>query len=66
MSSQQSFDQFYLSQATKEFANDLDKLRNATDFRGGQSIELLVRGLKQGTACLSEGERMKVGAGGGR
>ena len=65
MSAQQSFEQFYLSQATKEFANDLDKLRNASDFRGGQSVELLVRGLKQGTACFGEGERLKVGGAGG-
>ena len=61
---QQSFEQLYLSQATKEFANDLDKLRNAGDFRGGQSVEVLVRALRQGTGCFEDEEKGRVGAGG--
>lgn len=61
---QQGFEQFYLSQATKEFGSDLDKLRNAGDFRGGQSVELLVRALKQGSACFGAEERERVGGGG--
>lgn len=58
---QDAFEQFYLSQATKELANDLDKLRSAGDWKGERSIGLLVRALKQGSVGLAEEERGRVG-----
>ncbi|KAK0939326.1 hypothetical protein LTR29_009071 [Friedmanniomyces endolithicus] len=58
---EQAFEDFYLRQATKEFANDLDKLRAANDFHGTESIALLVGALRQGTACFGVEERVGVG-----
>lgn len=61
-----AFEDFYLRQATNEFANDLDKLRSAGDFNA-RSVALLVRALKQGSACFRPDERARIGgAGGGR
>lgn len=57
---EQAFQDFYLRQATKEFANDLDKLRSAGDFNAF-SVPLLVDALKQGTACFGKDERVRVG-----
>ncbi|KAK1067140.1 hypothetical protein LTR74_006682 [Friedmanniomyces endolithicus] len=59
---EQAFEDFYLRQVTKEFANDLDKLRAANDFHGTGSIALLVGALRQGTACFGVEERVRVGA----
>ncbi|KAK5685863.1 hypothetical protein LTS10_001976 [Elasticomyces elasticus] len=58
----QAFEDFYLKQATKEFANDLDKLRAAGDFHPTKSVPLLVAALRQGTACFGKEERRKIGA----
>ncbi|KAK5159262.1 hypothetical protein LTS14_002404 [Recurvomyces mirabilis] len=63
MDPRQAFRDFYLKQATGEFANDLDKLRSAGDF-GGKSIGLLVGALEQGGACFGAGERGRVGVAG--
>ncbi|KAI6885242.1 hypothetical protein KC318_g15731 [Hortaea werneckii] len=57
----QAFEEFYLRQATKEFANDLDKLRSASDFKAS-SVPMLIDALKQGTVCFSREERAKVGS----
>ncbi|KAI7346229.1 hypothetical protein KC354_g14337 [Hortaea werneckii] len=57
----QAFEEFYLRQATKEFANDLDKLRSASDFKAS-SVPMLIEALKQGTVCFSREERVKVGS----
>lgn len=57
---EQAFDDFYLKQATKEFANDLDKLRSAGDFKEG-SVPVLIAALKQGRACFTAEERTRVG-----
>lgn len=59
----EAFQNFYLRQATQEFANDLDKLRTANDF-SEQSIPLLVAALNQGSACFSPGDRARVGQAG--
>ncbi|KAK3630836.1 hypothetical protein LTR56_017253 [Elasticomyces elasticus] len=59
---EQAFEDFYLKQATKEFANDLDKLRAAGDFNATKSVPLLVAALRQGTACFGKDERKKIGA----
>ncbi|KAK4890750.1 hypothetical protein LTR27_010569 [Elasticomyces elasticus] len=58
---EQAFEDFYLKQATKEFANDLDKLRAAGDFNATKSVPLLVAALRQGTACFGKEERRKIG-----
>ncbi|TKA74856.1 hypothetical protein B0A55_05329 [Friedmanniomyces simplex] len=61
----QAFEDFYLRQATKEFANDLDKLRAANDSHETGSIALIVGALRQGTACLGREERVRVGGASG-
>ena len=58
---EQAFEDFYLKQATKEFANDIDKLRSAPDFNE-RNVPILIQALRQGTACFAEGERRKIGA----
>lgn len=58
--SEQAFEEFYLKQATKEFANDIDKLRSAPDFNE-RHIPVLIRALRQGTASFGKEERMRVG-----
>ncbi|KAF2717842.1 hypothetical protein K431DRAFT_315414 [Polychaeton citri CBS 116435] len=55
-----AFEAYYLQQLTKEFANDLDKLRSAGDFRE-QSLGVLIAALNQGTACFSKEERARIG-----
>ncbi|KAK3070563.1 hypothetical protein LTR53_010244 [Teratosphaeriaceae sp. CCFEE 6253] len=63
----QAFEDLYLRQATTEFADDLEKLRAASDFHGTKGVGLLVMALQQGTACLGVEDIVKVGgAGGGR
>jgi len=61
---EQAFEDFYLKQATKEFASDLDKLRSAPDFKEG-SVPVLIEALRQGRACYGVEERRRVGEGGG-
>lgn len=58
---EQAFEEFYLQQATKEFANDLDKLRSTPDFNE-RSVPILIAALKQGGACFGVEERRKIGA----
>ena len=60
VNTEQAFNDFYLRQATKEFANDLDKLRSASDFNA-RSVPMLVGALKQGGACFTKEERARVG-----
>lgn len=51
-----SFDDFYLQQITHEFADDLDKIRKASDFKE-RSLPVLVAALKQGASSYTEEER---------
>jgi hypothetical protein len=60
---EQNFASFYLRQTTQEFADDLDKLRTASDFND-RSVELLVDSLQKGTACFSKQDRIRVGRAG--
>ena len=60
---EQAFESFYLRQSTKEFSEDLEKLRNANDFRGQSSVELLVGALKQGTSTFAKDERTTISEG---
>ena len=57
---EKAFEDFYLRQATKEFASDLDKLRSSSDFND-RSVPMLIVALKQGTACFKPEERRKIG-----
>lgn len=43
-----AFTQHYMQRVTSEFAEDLDKIRNADDFKGTASVEILIRALRQG------------------
>ncbi|KAI3393541.1 hypothetical protein diail_4178 [Diaporthe ilicicola] len=54
-----AFTSFYLQQATKEFAEDLDKIRNADDFKS-EAISTLVSALSQGTAMFSPADQRRI------
>ncbi|KAL1846252.1 hypothetical protein Daus18300_014306 [Diaporthe australafricana] len=54
-----AFTSFYLQQATKEFAEDLDKIRNADDFKS-EAIPTLVSALSQGTAMFSPADQRRI------
>lgn len=51
-----NFEDFYLQQITKEFADDIDKIRQAGDFKES-SLPVLVAALKQGATIYTEEER---------
>ncbi|KAI4153141.1 MAG: hypothetical protein L6R39_001664 [Caloplaca ligustica] len=53
------FDSFYLKQVTAEFADDLDKLRNASDFNEN-SVPILIDALKATAGVYSDEEKAKV------
>ena len=53
------FTSFYLQQATKEFAEDLDKVRSADDFKG-DALQLLIQALQQGTALFPSADQRRV------
>lgn len=44
---------------TADFAEDLEKLRNANDFKES-SVPVLIQALKQGAAGFTEGEKQRV------
>lgn len=52
-----SFEDFYLEQITHEFADDIDKIRKASDFKEEKSLPVLVAALKQGASIYSVEER---------
>ncbi|KAL8893117.1 MAG: hypothetical protein Q9215_000122 [Flavoplaca cf. flavocitrina] len=57
------FETFYLKQVTTEFADDLDKLRNASDFTE-KSMPVLIDALKGTARMYSDEEKADVmGAG---
>ncbi|KAI9724615.1 MAG: hypothetical protein M1828_003639 [Chrysothrix sp. TS-e1954] len=59
------FETWYLRAVTAQYAEDLDKLRNAPDFRDG-FVPQLVDALRQGAGCFSREEReLVMGRGGG-
>lgn len=55
----EDFESYYLKRVTAEFADDIDKLRNAPDF-GEQSAPVLIQALKRGAKGFSEEEREKM------
>lgn len=54
------FSSFYLQCATREFAEDLDKIRLADDFKPESSVPALVHALQQGAALYPDAERARV------
>jgi ribosome assembly protein 3 len=54
-----AFDSYYLQQATKEFAEDLDKVRAADDFKN-DAVTVLVHALRQGTDLFTVDEKRKI------
>ncbi|KAK6953394.1 hypothetical protein Daesc_005697 [Daldinia eschscholtzii] len=55
----QEFTSYYLQQSTKEFAEDLDKIRNADDFKG-DAVAMLVKSLQQGTSLFSAADQERT------
>lgn len=53
------FTSFYLQQATKELAEDLDKARTADDFKG-DALPMLIKALQQGTALFTPAEQKRI------
>ncbi|KAH8661401.1 ribosome-assembly protein 3-domain-containing protein [Tricladium varicosporioides] len=54
-----AFTKFYMQQATTEFAEDLDKLRQASDFKD-DALPILIEALQQGTGMWDAEERRRV------
>lgn len=55
-----AFTSFYLRQITSDFAEDLDKVRSASDFKDS-SLTMLIDALKQGRSCFAKEERLSIG-----
>ncbi|OLN87665.1 hypothetical protein CCHL11_05718 [Colletotrichum chlorophyti] len=53
------FSSFYLQRTTQEFAEDLDKVRAADDFKA-DSVPFLVHALQQGSALYSPADQARV------
>jgi len=54
-----AFTKFYMQRATQEFAEDLDRIRGADDFRD-DALPLLINALQQGTSVFSKEEQRRV------
>ncbi|MCJ1477125.1 hypothetical protein MMC13_005796 [Lambiella insularis] len=54
-----TFESLYLQAVTREFADDIDKVRNASDFRES-SLPILIDALRQGAAIYGNDERERV------
>lgn len=55
----QEFTSYYLQRTTQEFAEDLDKVRAADDFKA-DSLPFLVHALQQGTALYPAADQARV------
>ncbi|KAJ0295688.1 hypothetical protein COL5a_011864 [Colletotrichum fioriniae] len=55
----QDFTAYYLQRTTQEFAEDLDKVRAADDFKA-ESLPFLIHALQQGTALYSARDQERV------
>ena len=53
------FDAIYIRKITTELADDLDKVREAQDFKAN-SIPMLIHALKQGEGLFSTEEKRRV------
>lgn len=56
---QESFSSFYLRKVTAELADDLDKVRQSSDFND-RSLPMLVHVLKQGESIFGKEEAARV------
>lgn len=56
---EEEFTAYYLQRVTKEFAEDLDKVRSAEDFKN-DALPLLISALGQGTALFSPEEQRMI------
>ncbi|PSR85468.1 ribosome-assembly protein 3-domain-containing protein [Coniella lustricola] len=56
-----AFTSYYLQRATKEFAEDLDTIRNADDFRN-DAVPILINALSQGTTMFSPVDQRRIAA----
>ncbi|KAL9598767.1 MAG: hypothetical protein Q9219_004264 [cf. Caloplaca sp. 3 TL-2023] len=56
---EEDFESFYLKRVTAEFADDLDKLRNASDFNE-ESLPILIDALKGTAGVYSEEEKARI------
>ncbi|KAK7744330.1 hypothetical protein SLS62_010233 [Diatrype stigma] len=55
------FTSYYLQRATREFAEDLDKVRGADDFKAAaDALPMLVRSLQQGTSMFSAADQRRI------
>lgn len=54
-----AFTKYYMQRATQEFAEDLDQLRGADDFRD-DALPLLVNALQQGASLFSIEEQRRI------
>jgi ribosome assembly protein 3 len=54
-----AFTKYYMQRATTEFAEDLDKIRGADDFRD-DALPLLIGALQQGTQVFSIEEQRRI------
>ena len=57
--SQEDFNAIYLRKITTELADDLDKVREAQDFKAS-SVPMLIHALKQGESLFSAEEKRRV------
>ena len=55
----EEFSAIYLRKIASEFADDLDKVREAPDFKAS-SVPMLIHALKQGESLFSGEERRRV------
>lgn len=55
----EDFESYYIKRVTAEFADDIDKLRNAPDF-SEESVPVLIQALKQGSKGFSDEDKEKV------
>jgi ribosome assembly protein 3 len=54
-----AFTKYYMQRATTEFAEDLDRVRGADDFKG-EALTLLIHALQQGTSIFSSDEQRRI------
>lgn len=58
-SSREDFSAIYLRKIAAELVDDLDKVREAQDFKAN-SVPMLIHGLKQGESMYSANEKRRV------
>lgn len=56
----EDFTAYYLQQSTEEFAEDLDKIRSADDFKARDALPMLIRSLQQGTSMFSAADQRRI------